>query len=70
MTVNVWSATATDPVRASPVFGSTAYATDPEPEPDRPDVMRIQEALGVAVHAHPELLLLLIAKVPLPPEEG
>ena len=68
MTVNVWSATEIIPARASAVFGSTANATDPAPEPDLPEVMRIQDAPLVAVQAHPELLLM--ANIPLPPEEG
>jgi hypothetical protein len=64
--VYVWPATVIVPVCAPPVFGSTVNATEPEPEPDWPDVMCIQDALAVAVHAQPALLL--TANVPLPPD--
>jgi hypothetical protein len=67
-TVKIWSANAIVPVRTSPVFGSTANATGPAPEPDLPEVMRIQRELVEAVQAQPELLL--TANIPLPPEEG
>jgi hypothetical protein len=64
--VYVWPATVIVPVCAVPVFGPTVNATEPEPDPDWPDVIWIQDALAVAVHTQPALVV--TAKVPLPPD--
>jgi hypothetical protein len=41
------------PVRAAPVFAATLKPTDPFPVPVAPDVMVMNAALLVAVHAQP-----------------
>ena len=53
VTVNVWPAMVSVPVRTEPVFAATANETEPFPEPDAPEVTVIQLAFDAAVHAHP-----------------
>jgi hypothetical protein len=51
VTVSVWPAIASVPVRAGPAFAATLAFTDPAPLPLAPAVMAIHEALLVADHA-------------------
>jgi hypothetical protein len=53
------------PVRAAPVFGRTLKPTEPFPVPFAPDVIVSHDALLVAVHAHP--VVVVTATVPAPP---
>jgi hypothetical protein len=52
-TVKVRPATATVPERGAPVFGCTAYETEPFPLPVAPDAIEIHAWLLAAVHVHP-----------------
>ena len=47
-----------------PVAGATVYWTVPDPVPLTPEVMLIQPALLVAVHAHPSAGVTAMAPVP------
>src|SRR5580692_2439492 len=67
-TVNVWPATVMVPVRASPVLGSTANVTCPGPEPDRLELIWIQEAPAEGDQTQPALLFTV--NDPVPPVEG
>ena len=67
-TVNVWPATAMVVPRASPVLGSTANVTCPGPEPDRLELIWIQEAPVEGDQTQPALLFTV--NDPLPPAEG
>ena len=57
-----------EPLRESPVLGSTTKVTEPAPDPDEPAVIRIQEALGDAFQEQP--LLVITLNIPVPPELG
>jgi hypothetical protein len=50
MTVNVWPAIVTVPVRAAPAFGAADTATVPLPVPEPPLVIVIHGSFGVATH--------------------
>jgi hypothetical protein len=54
------------PVRAAPLFGRTLKPTEPFPAPFEPEVIVSHDALLVAVHAHP--LVVVTATVPPPPD--
>ena len=56
MTVNVWPAIVSVPLRAAPVLAVTLNSTDPLPLPIAPDVRLIHDALVAAVHPHPLLV--------------
>ena len=53
VTVNVWPAMVSVPVRAAPVLAATLNATVPGPLPLAPLVTVIQVVLLTPVHAHP-----------------
>jgi hypothetical protein len=53
VTVKVWPAIVTVPVRSAPVFAVRLRRTDPFPVPVAPDVTVMNAALLVAVHAQP-----------------
>ena len=53
VTVNVWPAIVSVPLRSAPEFAAIENATVPGPLPDPPDVTEIQLAFDVAVHAQP-----------------
>ena len=67
-TANVWPATVMELARVSPLFGSSANDTCPDPEPEGLERMRIQEAPEATVQGHPALLV--TENDPLPPAEG
>jgi hypothetical protein len=69
VTVNVWPATVRVPVRGAPVLAATVKPTLPLPEPLAPDVTVIQDALLVAVHVHPAVVVTAMGD-PLPPPDG
>ena len=56
MTVNVWPAIVSVPLRAAPVLAATLNSTDPLPLPLAPEVMLIQDALVDAVHVQPPVV--------------
>ena len=55
VTVTVWSAIRSDPVRAAAGFAATLNRTSPGPLPDWPAVTVIQSSALAADHAHPWL---------------
>ena len=57
VTVKVWPAIMSVPVRAAPVFAATAYRTVPSPAPLAPDDTVIHSALLAAVHEHAEAVV-------------
>jgi hypothetical protein len=61
--VNVCPATVSVPLREPPVLAATLNPTEPFPEPLPPDVIESHDALLVAVHAHP--LVVVTATLPL-----
>jgi hypothetical protein len=65
VTVNVWFAIVTAPVRTAPGFGATVNETEPLPVPLPPAVTVIQETLVLANQA--QLAAVETATVPLPP---
>ncbi len=64
-TVNVCPATVIVPVCAAPLFGATVQYTWPLPDPEKPEVIVIHEALLLAIQLQPPLLD--TQKLPLPP---
>jgi hypothetical protein len=66
VTVNVCVAIVIVPVRAAPVLAATVKPREPSPEPLAPLVIVSQDALLVAVHAHP-LGAVTATGVPEPP---
>ena len=69
MTVTVWPATVTVPLREAPVvFAATVKLLDPRPVIDAPLVIVIQLALLTAVHA--QLEPVVTAMLPVVPVEG
>ena len=61
-TVNVCPATVSVPLRALPVLAATLKPTEPLPEPLVPEVIVSHDALLLAVHAHP--LVVVTATLP------
>src|SRR5215203_1735641 len=53
VTVNVWPAIVSVPVRAAPALTAMVKPTDPLPLPPGPEVIDAQETLLTAVHAQP-----------------
>jgi len=53
LTVNVWPAIVSVPVRATPLFAATLKTVEPGPLPLEPDVIVIQDALLAAFHPQP-----------------
>ena len=66
VTVNVWPATVSVPVRRGPVLAATVKFTAPLPVPVAGVTPVIQGALLAAVHEHPDVAATAIA-VPAPP---
>jgi hypothetical protein len=56
-TVKVCPATVSVPVRALPVLAATLNPTEPPPLPLAPEVIESHEALLLAVHAHPAVVV-------------
>jgi hypothetical protein len=56
LTVNVWPAIVSVPLRAAPVLAVTLNSTDPLPLPLAPDVTLIHGALVDAVHVQPPVV--------------
>ena len=73
----VWLPTRIVPDRAPPVFAPTSNRKGLSPLPGLPEVMRIQDAEGTAVHGHPLLqaavtgcvTTVIVAEPPLAPIE-
>jgi hypothetical protein len=57
VTVNVWPAIVSVPVRAAPVLAAAVMLTVPLPVPEPPDVTVIQLTFGTAVHEQPALVV-------------
>jgi len=51
VTVNVWPAIVSVPLRAAPGFAAAVYDTVPLPDPLPPDAIVIHDAFDDAVHA-------------------
>jgi hypothetical protein len=68
VTVNVCPAAVIVPLRAPPVLAAAVNCTVPGPVPLPPDVMEIQEAFAVAVHAHAPVAFTV--NDPDPPPDG
>ena len=66
VTVNVWPAIVSVPVRSAPVFAAIVKSTDPLPVPLAPDVIVNHAALLTAVHAQPAVVV-TVTVVPGPP---
>ena len=64
-TVSVCPAIVNVPLRAAPLLAAAVKRTVPVPVPDVPLVIEIHEALDVAVHVHP--LVVVTSVDPLPP---
>ena len=64
VTVMVWPAMSTVPVRESPVFSETVRPTLPLPVAFAPPAMVIHAAFDVDVHAHPVVVVTVIDVVP------
>ena len=65
LTVNVWPAIVSVPVRDGPVFAATVKPTGPLPVPDAPEVTTIHDAFEVAVHV--QLAAAVTIADPVPP---
>lgn len=65
VTVNVFPATVSVPLRLAPVFAATVKLTVPLPLPLLPALIVIQLSLLVAVHVQPAVVV--IFELPLPP---
>ena len=65
VTVNVFPAIVSVPVRCGPLLAATAYSTVPFPLPLAPAVTVTKPELLTAVHAHP--LVVITFTLPLPP---
>ena len=68
VTVTVWPAITSVPVRDAPVFSEIVRLTMPSPVPFAPTEMAIHAALDVAVHAHP--VVVVTATDVVPPVDG
>jgi hypothetical protein len=68
VTVKVWPATVSVPVREPAVLTAAAKVTDPFPVPEAADVIDSQDALLLAVHVQP--LAVVTPTVPVPPRAG
>jgi hypothetical protein len=66
MTLNVWPAIVTVPVRAAPVFAATDRATVPLPVPEPPLVTVIHGTFGVAVHVQAGPVVTMVEAGPPP----
>jgi hypothetical protein len=66
VTVNVWPAIVSVPVRAAPPFGLTLNVTVPFPVPEPPVTIAIQFAFEAAVQAHEPSVV--TATLPVPPD--
>jgi hypothetical protein len=64
VTVTVWPATVSVPVRAGPLLAAIETVTLPFPVPLLPAVMVMNDALLVAVHVDVQLVVTLITPVP------
>jgi hypothetical protein len=64
LTVNVWPAIVSVPVRDAPVFAPTVKPTGPLPVPDAPELTTIHDAFDVAVHAQPAAAVTVADPVP------
>jgi hypothetical protein len=67
VSVNVWLAIVSVPVRMLPVFAATVNATVPLPFPLAPDAIVIQGALLAEVHVHP-VAAVTATGAPAPPD--
>jgi hypothetical protein len=65
LTVKVWPATVSVPLRAAPVFAATLNSTEPGPLPLVPDVMLSHDALLLAVQLQP-LVVEIVTGLPGP----
>jgi len=65
LTVNVWPAIVSVPVRAAPALAATVKLTEPPPLPDAPAVIVIQSGLlDVAVQAQPAAAVTVVEPEP------
>ena len=67
VTVNVWPAIVSVPVRSAPVFAAIVKLTGPLPVPPGPDVIVNHPALLPALHAQPAVVV-TVTVVPAPPD--
>jgi hypothetical protein len=68
LTVNVRPATLIVPERDAPLLALALNFTDPLPVPEPPDVIEIQPAFDLAVHAH--VPPAVTVRLPVPPPAG